>query len=202
MSSTIPSPPSKRSLLLPAVPIVVVVVVEEEEEGVWQCLAVYPLHSDSSHLRNGRGTYLNKLEGEEADASCASLAHTDSLYFEWGECLGSWSSCCTICNSTRNQEMEPELKLFFFFILQALYWETWTAASNVMHAIHEMTKYSFFLFFFLIIVHPNNNNNNNNMNDKTIIMIVLLELGLSGTGVFVHGLWEKERIQNWNSQHL
>ena len=49
-----------------------------------------------------------------------------------------------------------------------------------MHAIHEMTKYSFFLFFFLIIVHPNNiNNNNNNMNDKTIIMIVLLELGVS-----------------------
>ena len=57
----------------------------------------------------------------------------------------------------------------------------------MMHAIHEMTKYSFSPF---LIVHPNinNNNNNNNMNDKTIIMIVLLELGLSGTGVFVHGL--------------
>ena len=51
-----------------------------------------------------------------------------------------------------------------------------------MHAIHEMTNYS---FFFLIDCASNNNNNNN---DKTIIMIVLLELGLSGTGIFVHGL--------------
>ena len=162
MSSMILSPPSRRSQLLLAVPIVVVVAAE----GVWQCLEVSLLHSDSSHLRNGRGTYLNKQEGEKA--WCASQA-LSVLQMRREPRSGDEGSYCTITQLDATRYKRWGLKLVHLSSFCRRYIEKHGLQPQTWFMLLHVKGQNIAFFFFFWIVHFNLYRimNDNKYNDRS-----------------------------------